>query len=66
MLERVLRTLHKPYIVANPEFKAFTKMANAYDGGDNCKNALGYISKNELLRSLDLRFITCVEGRHES
>lgn len=66
MLERVLRTLHKPCLVTNREFNAFTKVAIAYDGGDSCKKALNYISQNELLRSLDLHIITCVEGHHES
>ena len=66
MLERALRVLSKPCLVTNREFKAFNKVAVAYDGGDSCKKALDYISKNELLKSLDLHVISCVEGHKES
>lgn len=66
MLERVLRTLHKPCLVTNREYKAFTKVAIAYDGGDSSKKALDYISSSQVFRSLELHVITCVEGHNES
>ena len=65
-LERVLRISHKPCLVTNREFKKFSKLSIAYDGGNSCQAALNCISQNEFLKSLDLHIITCVEGHNES
>jgi nucleotide-binding universal stress UspA family protein len=65
MLERVLRSLDKPCLVTNRKFKAFDKVAIAYDGGDSCRKALDYLANHELFHALDLHLIVCVEGHKE-
>jgi len=65
MLERVLRSIDEPCLVTNRKFKAFEKVAIAYDGGASCRKALDYIAANELFRAMDLHVVVCVEGHKE-
>ena len=65
MLERVLRSLDKPCLVTNREFKPIDKVAIAYDGGESCQKALAYMGSHEIFRALDLHLIVCVEGHKE-
>ncbi len=65
MLERVLRSVDQPCLVTNRKFKAFDKIAIAYDGGENCRKALEYIAANELFRGLELHLVVCIEGHKE-
>lgn len=65
MLERVLRSVDKPCLVTNRKFKAFGKIAIAYDGGASCRKALDYIAANELFSALELHLVVCVEGHKE-
>jgi len=65
MLERVLRSVDQPCLVTNRKFKAFDKLAIAYDGGESCQKALDFIATNEPFRSMDLHLVVCVEGHKE-
>lgn len=65
MLERVLRSINKPCLVTNRKFRAFDKVAIAYDGGASCMKAIQYMADNEIFRALNLHLIVCVEGHKE-
>lgn len=65
MLERVLRSIDEPCLVTNREFKAFDKVAIAYDGSPSCEKALDYLGAQEIFNDLDLHLIVCVEGHKE-
>jgi nucleotide-binding universal stress UspA family protein len=65
MLERVLRSIDQPCLVTNRKFKAFKKVAIAYDGGESCRKSLEFLGAHEFFRALDLHLIVCVEGHKE-
>jgi nucleotide-binding universal stress UspA family protein len=65
MLERVIRAATKPCLVTSREFKPIDRVAIAYDGGPNCKQALKFMAETELCRAFDLHVITAVEGHRE-
>ena len=65
MLERVLRSIDKPCLVTNRQFKPFDKVAIAYDGSPSCRLAIKYMANHEIFRALDLHLIVCVEGHKE-
>ncbi|TVP80663.1 MAG: universal stress protein [Puniceicoccaceae bacterium] len=65
MLERVIRSLEVPALVTNRKFKAFEKVAIAYDGGASCRKALDFLANQKLFKDMQLHVIVCVEGHKE-
>jgi nucleotide-binding universal stress UspA family protein len=66
MLERVVRSAKVPCLVTNRAFKAFEKVAVAYDGSKSSRKALEFLcSESSLFRSMDIHVLVCVEGSNE-
>ncbi|VEP17921.1 conserved hypothetical protein [Hyella patelloides LEGE 07179] len=57
-MERIVRASHKPCLVTPREYKPINRVLLAYDGGENCRKALDYITKYPVFSDLDLHLIT--------
>lgn len=56
-LERVVRAVHKPILVASRAFKPINSFVIAYDGGASANKALEYIASQPLLRGLSCHLL---------
>lgn len=65
MLERVVRSVEIPSLVANREFSQVNEVAIAYDGGDSCRKAIDYIVAEDGFKKLRFHVLSCVEGDDE-
>jgi nucleotide-binding universal stress UspA family protein len=56
-LETVIRSLHKPIMVVNAEFKTPKNIMLAYDGSECCQKALTMIAESELCHDLPCHIV---------
>ncbi len=64
-LENVVRTLHKPILVALPEFKAPKNFMLAYDGSATAKSTLEKIADSPLLKKLPCHLVMVADATHQ-
>lgn len=57
-LERILRTSHKPVLVAARAFRPIRKVLLAYDGGESSRKALDLIASSPVFSGLDIHVVT--------
>ena len=56
-LERVVRSSHKPVLVASRAFKPIKRFLIAFDGGASVMKAVEYIARTEPFRDLECRLL---------
>ncbi|MDP3069248.1 MAG: universal stress protein [Opitutaceae bacterium] len=56
-LERVVRSCHRPVLVASRAFQPIARFLLAYDGGPSAKKAVAYAVAHPLLRGLDCHLL---------
>ncbi|WP_445398874.1 universal stress protein [Zobellella sp. An-6] len=56
-VEQVIRALHQPILVAQPEFKAPQKIMLAYDGSPSARKGLALLAQSPLFRGLDTHLV---------
>ncbi|PND17771.1 universal stress protein UspA [Ensifer sp. MMN_5] len=56
-LERVVRSTHKPIVVASRAFKPITKLLIAYDGGAMSMKAVDQVSRSPILSGLGCKLV---------
>ena len=66
MLERILRSIDRPCLVTNREFKPVKRVAIAYDGGESARKAIRFISDQPLFHAFEFDVLVCVEGHDEA
>lgn len=57
-LERIVRAVHRPVLVASRAFKPIESVLVAYDGGRSAMNAVDHISRSPLFAGLSLTVVT--------
>lgn len=57
-LEKVIRSIHKPVLVASRSFKAPTKVLLAFDGGPSALKAVDYIARRAEFNSLPIHLLS--------
>lgn len=57
-LERVVRALHSPILVASRAFKPVRRFLIAFDGGTSALKAVDYIARSPLFAGLECRLLT--------
>lgn len=61
-LERVIRAVHKPLLVATKDAKPIKRFLLAYDGSKSADKALEYITSNQLLKGLECHLVKVCEA----
>ncbi|WP_078083908.1 universal stress protein [Microbulbifer mangrovi] len=61
-LESVVRSLHKPILVVNREFKAPRSIMLAYDGSEAARKALDMVATSPLLKGTECHLVYVGEG----
>jgi nucleotide-binding universal stress UspA family protein len=56
-LERIVRSCHKPVVVAARAFTPIQRVLVAYDGGPSCRKAIRYIATSALFDGLAFRLL---------
>lgn len=56
-LESIVRAVHRPILIALPEFSAPESFMVAYDGSESVENALGRIADSPLLKGLPCHLV---------
>ncbi|WP_444942798.1 universal stress protein [Microbulbifer sp. ZKSA006] len=56
-LETVVRSLHKPILVVNRDFKAPSRVMLAYDGSEASRKALAMVAESPLFRELSCHLV---------
>ena len=65
-LERVVRSSHKPVLVASRSFKPIGRFLVAFDGGPSAIKAVDHIAQSELFAGLDCLLLMAGSQRDES
>lgn len=63
-LESIVRSLHKPILVVNDEFKAPERIMIAYDGSKAAEKALDMVAKSPLYRGLLCHLVSVSDDKH--
>lgn len=64
-LESIVRAVHRPILIALPEFSAPDSFMVAYDGSSSVENALGRIADSPLLKGLPCHLVMVGEASNE-
>jgi len=64
-LERVIRSCHRPVLVASRGFVPIERFLVAFDGGNSAKKAINYIAENPLLKGIPAHLIAVSLDRKE-
>lgn len=65
-LERVVRSSHKPVVVASRAFKPVERFLVAYDGGTSAMKAVDHISRSPLFAGLQCRLLSVGADNEET
>ena len=57
-LERILRSAHKPVLVASRAFRPIQKALVAFDGGTSALKAIDHIARSPVFQGLDVHVVT--------
>lgn len=57
-LERVIRSSHRPVLVASHPFRPIERMVIAFDNGPSARKAVEYAAQKPLLKGLDCHLVT--------
>lgn len=57
-LERILRSAHKPVLVASRAFRPIQKVLVAFDGGTSALKAVDHIARSPAFQGLDVHIVT--------
>jgi nucleotide-binding universal stress UspA family protein len=61
-LERVVRSSHKPVLVASRAFKPISRVLIAFDGGDSVLKAIEYIARSPAFKDLSFQLLMAGNG----
>ena len=61
-VERVVRSVHRPLLVASRTFQPIQRVLVAYDGSATTRKALAMVAESPLLRGLDILLVTVGGG----
>ena len=61
-VERVVRSVHRPLLVASRTFQPIQRVLVAYDGSATTRKALAMVAESPLLRGLDIHLVTVGGG----
>jgi len=65
-LERVVRSTHKPIVVASRAFKPIEKMLIAYDGGTMAMKAVDQVSRSSIVAGLECKLVMAASDTAEN
>ncbi|MBL1377173.1 universal stress protein [Zobellella sp. CGMCC 1.18722] len=67
-VEQVVRALHQPMLVAQPEFRTPQKAMLAYDGSAGSRRGLALLAQSPLLQGLELHLLLVgkIDGEHRA
>ncbi len=60
-LERVVRAVHRPVLVASRQFKSIERILIAFDGGQSAQKAVDHVATEPALKGTDCRLLTVGE-----
>ncbi len=66
MMERVVRSCHKPVWVTSRAYREINRLIFAYDGGSSCEKALAFLRESEIFKSLELHLVSVPEGKDDA
>lgn len=61
-VERLVRALHRPLLVASREFRPIRRVLLAYDGSPTTQKAVAIVGESPLFRGLDISVVTVGQG----
>jgi nucleotide-binding universal stress UspA family protein len=65
-LERVVRAIDRPCLVAARSFKPIERILIAFDGGKSARRAVGYLASSPAFKDLEIRLILASERPEDS
>ena len=63
-VERVVRSVHRPLLVASRTFQPIQRVLVAYDGSATTRKALAMVAESPLLRGFDIHLVTVGGGEN--
>lgn len=61
-LERVVRAVHRPLLVASRQFRPIRRVLVAFDGSDTTRKGVGMVAASPLFRGLEVHVATVGDG----